>query len=184
MWYSCQQRTARRPAILVPDVEQVALIDHANHAAGIWSLRRDSHLRPGVILRLTVWPRCVVDGHERAVALRQQRAERARTSERLVAGHGHDLTGVRVVGSNDDERVGVTARELQADADGAVERDGLADLLAGVLDVILLVDRRALDLKEEAAPSSPIAAGRVPLPRAVGRIVVEEIEGLLRHGRQ
>ena len=59
---------------------------------------------------------------------------------------------MRMVRSHDDERVGVALGVLQPDAYRAIERDGLANLLTGILDVILLVDRRALDLQEEPAP--------------------------------
>ena len=104
-----------------------------------------------VILRLSVGPRAVVDGHQRFVAFRQQRAQCARPAERLVARHWNNLTGVGVVRGDDDQGVGVVLRELEAHADRSIERNGLADLLTGVLDVVLLVDRRAFNLQEETA---------------------------------
>jgi hypothetical protein len=60
-----------------------------------------------------------------------------------------------------------------------VERDGLADLLAGRFDVILFVDRRALDLQEEAAAASEVAARS---PRRA--VVVQQFQRLGSHLRQ
>ena len=68
---------------------------------------------------------------------------------------GHDLAGVRVVSGDDDQGVGVRLLVVQRDADRLVEGDGLADLAAGVGGVVLLVDRGALDLQEEALACSP-----------------------------
>ena len=56
----------------------------------------------------------------------------------------------------------------QPDSDGVVEGDSLADLVAGVLGMVLLVDGGALDLEEE------------PLPPALG-LGLEQGDGLGGH---
>jgi hypothetical protein len=65
-----------------------------------------------------------------------------------------DLAGVAVVGGDDDQGVGVALGVGQPDGDGAVEGDRLADLAAGVLGVVLLVDGGPLDLEEEAVAAA------------------------------
>src|SRR5215472_9559058 len=55
--------------------------------------------------------------------------------------------------------------EIHPDLDRTVERDGFADLTARVRVVILFVDRRTLDLKEEA----------------LARRSIEQLDGFRRH---
>jgi hypothetical protein len=62
---------------------------------------------------------------------------------------------VSLVGRCDDQGVAVLLRELEGLLHGLVERDGLADLTARVGCVVALVDRRALDLQEEALGGQP-----------------------------
>ena len=50
-------------------VKQVRLIRDADDVGGLRALSGDPDLRAGVILRLSVGPRGVVDGHQRPVAL-------------------------------------------------------------------------------------------------------------------
>src|ERR1051325_10543847 len=76
------------------------------------------------------------------------------------------------------------AREVEADLDRAIEGNRLADLLARGLDVILLVDRRALDLQEEAAVAPVREVIVVRLPRTCVVLFVQEIDGLGGHGRE
>ena len=78
-----------------------------------------------------------------------------------------DLGGVRVVGGDDHQRV----REihvLHGVGNGLVEVVGLADLAAGIACVVLLIDRGALDLQEEAVLLAV-------------RVVIQQIERLLGH---
>jgi len=65
-----------------------------------------------------------------------------------------------MVRGDDDQRIGIRRRPIERDLDGAIELDRLADLTAGVLGVILLVDRRAFDLQEEPAPLLALHFGR------------------------
>ena len=78
----------------------------------------------------------------------------------------HDLGGVGVVASDDDEGVGVLVLVGERDRDGLVELLEVADGAADVGGVLLLVDHRALGLEEE-----PVG-------------VVEELDGLLGHRGQ
>src|SRR5262245_11088523 len=131
-------------------VEEVGLVRDADHVGGLRTLRRDADLGAGMALRAAVQVGGVVDDH-RLTVCRDQGRDRARA----VVAVGlwlDDLAGVAVVGRDDDERVAVRLRPLETDLDGAVELDGLADLPARVLGVVLLVDRGALDLQEEAVP--------------------------------
>ena len=55
-----------------------------------------------------------------------------------------------VVGGRDHQRVAVLLGELESLLHSLVEVDGLADLTAGIGSLVAFVDRRALDLEEEA----------------------------------
>ncbi|SKV16193.1 Uncharacterised protein [Mycobacteroides abscessus subsp. abscessus] len=55
-----------------------------------------------------------------------------------------------MIGGHDHQGVAVLAGEVDGGGDGLVEGDGLADLTADIGRVILFVDRRGLDLQEEA----------------------------------
>ncbi len=79
-----------------------------------------------------------------------------------------DLAGVAVVGGDDDQRVAVRALVVEGLLDRGVEGDGLTDLTARVRGVVLLVDRGALDLQEEAL-------------LAVLGLLVQHVERLGRH---
>jgi hypothetical protein len=61
----------------------------------------------------------------------------------------------------------VRALVVERHADRTVERDRLADLLAGVRRVIALVDRRALDLQEEPAVEMRSSIVLRPVDQAV-----------------
>ena len=74
---------------------------------------------------------------------------------------------MRVVGGHDDQRF-VQVHLVERGGDGLVQVVGLADLAASVGVVVLLVDRGALDLQEEA----------VALAVRVG---LEQVDGLARH---
>ena len=89
-----------------------------------------------------------------------------------------DLARVRVVGGDDDQRVGVAALVVQGDADRLVERDRLADLAARVGGVVLLVDRGALDLQEEALVGSSSSSIAFVVIAAQARLVRRTLVGL------
>ena len=74
---------------------------------------------------------------------------------------------MRVIGGHDDQRF-VQVHLVERGGDGLVQVVGLADLAASVGVVVLLVDRGALDLQEEA----------VALAVRVG---LEQVDGLARH---
>ena len=67
---------------------------------------------------------------------------------------------------------GMALGPVERDLDGPVELDGLADLAARVLGVVLLVDRGALDLEEEALALVALDLGR------------QQVDRLGRHVRQ
>ena len=78
--------------------------------------------------------------------------------------YGPIIWGVRVIGADHDQRVGVRGLELLGDADGVVHADQLADLATGVRGVVALVDRGALDLEHEAL-----------------RVALQQLDGLVGH---
>ncbi len=149
----------------VEDGEDVRLIDRPLDVRRLRARRPDGHLGAGVGLRAgRRVGRAVADAHRRAVDRLHRGVARAggRHLPRV-----DDLRGVCVVGRDDDQRVGVVGLEVERLADGVVELEQLADLTADVGRVIALVDRRALDLQDEALV-----------------IVVEQLDRLLGHRRQ
>ena len=72
-----------------------------------------------------------------------------------------------MVGGDDHQRVR-EVHVLHGVGNGLVEVVGLADLAAGIACVVLLIDRGALDLQEEAVLLAV-------------RVVIQQIERLLGH---
>ena len=107
-----RDRVSFKPQRARQRVKQIRLVGDAEHVDGLRTLRRDPNFRSSVVLRLAVRPGGIVDRHRRLIALGEQRAERARSPQRLVARNGHDLAGVPMVSGDDDERVGVGLRIL------------------------------------------------------------------------
>src|SRR5262249_23012821 len=90
----------------------------------------------------------------------------------------------------DHERVGVLGLVVERDADRLVEGDRLADLTARVRRVVLLVDRGALHLQEEALAvlqqadrllrhrgEARLGLGTLALVARDGRVALAELSG-------
>ena len=132
------------PVCVLVSTGTLGLVDRARHVGGARARgeHRDGRARVG--LRAGDRPRCRTRCGSAAVDGLQRRVLAARR------GGADDLRRVRVIGADDDQRVGVRLLERLGDADGVVHADQLTDLPAGVGGVIALVDRRALDLEHEA----------------------------------
>jgi hypothetical protein len=111
-------------------MKEIGLIGDAEDVDGLRPLSRNPNFRSGVILGLSVWPRRVVDRHQGVIALREERAQCARSTKRLVSRHGHDLTGVRMVRGDDDQRAGMAPGILKADPNRPIKGNRLARLAA------------------------------------------------------
>src|SRR5262245_57119194 len=157
------------------DLEQVGVIVRTENGVGTRTVAPDRDDGAGVLLarrhcdwcaaRAAVTGRAVGEAQRLAVLGQQvgRVAGRQTGTGRVLV---HDLAGVRVVGRYVDQSPPVRPLVVQRHPDRVVERNRLADLAARVGGVVLLVDRRTLDLEEEAL------------------LVLQQIQRRRRHVRQ